>query len=255
MILDDCIKQAAQLVKSGQRIAVLTGAGVSRESGVPTFRDALAGLWAQYDPQTLATLEAFRRNPKLVWDWYEYRRALVRKARPNPGHTALAVLEKRVPHLRIITQNVDDLHEQAGSADVIHLHGNIARSRCFFDCRGYPTVIDVTVFEWDRENGPPGCPHCGRWVRPDVVWFGETLPPEQLETAMQLCAACDVGIVIGTSGLVSPAAHLPALAKRSGAALIEINPDDTMITALADVRLQGPSGEMLPRMLEALDHV
>ncbi|MCB9450835.1 MAG: NAD-dependent deacylase [Anaerolineaceae bacterium] len=246
------IQRAAERLRNSQRPAVLTGAGVSKESGVPTFRDAVEGLWAKYDPMELATPGAFRKNPKLVWDWYEYRRGLVRTAQPNPGHDALAALESRFPGLPVITQNVDDLHEQAGSTNVIHLHGNIAESKCFFDCQGSPTLIDVSQLEWDKENGPPACPHCGRWVRPNVVWYGEMLPGDQLQTAMLASQRADVMLVIGTSGLVSPAASLPGVARHAGATLIEINPDYSAITRIADIKLDGPSGEIMPRLLAAL---
>lgn len=249
----ETIQQAADLIKNAERIAVLTGAGVSKESGVPTFRDAMEGLWAKYDPQQLATPQAFKSDPKLVWDWYTWRRGLASKAKSNPGHIALAELEKHNPTTTIITQNVDDLHEQAGSSDVVHLHGNIAQNKCFDDCQGDPTIIDVESFTWDRENGPPACPHCGAWVRPNVVWFGEMLPTDNLERAKQLSTACDVMIVVGTSGLVTPAATMPTYAKHGGAKVIEVNPDYSMITRIADVKLEGPSGEMLPPVIEALN--
>lgn len=247
------VQRAADLLKNSRQIVVLTGAGVSKESGVPTFRDAMEGLWAKYDPQMLATPQAFRANPKLVWDWYEWRRMMVRAAKPNPGHLALAALERRFPALDLITQNVDDLHEQAGNRRVIHLHGNIAQSRCFFDCQGSPTLIDVSQLRWDVDSGPPPCPHCGRWVRPDVVWFGEALPPVALERALALSASCDVMLVVGTSGLVSPASEMPRIAKDYEAAIIDVNPDISMITRMADVHLQGPSGIMLPQIVEVLD--
>ncbi len=245
------IQQAVEILRQSKRLAVLTGAGVSKESGVPTFRDAQDGLWAKYDPQQLATALAFMENPKLVWDWYEYRRGMVAQAKPNPGHVALAELEKYFPEMVVITQNVDDLHEQAGSTRVIHLHGNIAQSKCFFNCQGEPTLIDVSKIEY--EEGPPACPHCGQWVRPNVVWFGEILPVEQLDAAKEASATTDVMIVVGTSGLVTPAASLPGLAQRNGAKIIEVNPDYSMITRIADVKLEGASGEMLPRVMQALD--
>jgi NAD-dependent deacetylase len=250
---DEIINQAAQIVRESKRIAVLSGAGVSKESGVPTFRDALDGLWVQYDPQQLATPQAFRENPKLVWDWYQYRREIASKSKPNAGHFALAALEKRYPQTTVITQNVDDLHEQAGSKNMIHLHGNIAQSKCFDNCQGNPTVIDITTIEWDRESGPPPCPHCGAWVRPDVVWFTEMLAEYDLAAAVGISLDCDVMIVVGTSGLVTPAASLPGKAKSGGAKIIEVNPDYSMITRIADVKLEGPSGQMLPRLLAALD--
>lgn len=253
MTQDDLIRQAAEIIKHSKRIAVLTGAGVSKESGVPTFRDALDGLWARYDPQQLATPQAFQANPKLVWDWYEYRREMVRQAKPNAGHVALAEIQRGYPNTTLITQNVDDMHEQAGSTGVIHLHGNIARSKCFSNCRGIPTIIDLDSFAWDHTAGPPACPHCGGWVRPDVVWFGEMLPDYELHTAQTASEQCDVMLVVGTSGLVTPAATLPSVAKHAGAKIIEVNPDYSAITRIADVKLDGASGEMLPRVMEAFD--
>jgi NAD-dependent deacetylase len=247
------IRQAAERLRSSHSPVILTGAGVSKESGVPTFRDAVEGLWAQYDPTQLATPAAFASNPKLVWDWYEFRRSIGRSAQPNPGHRALATLEARFPGLPVITQNVDDLHEQAGSTNVIHLHGSIAQNKCYFNCQGDPTLVDVSQLEWDPESGPPACPHCGHWVRPNVVWFGEMLPADQLQAATAACRTADVMLVIGTSGLVTPAASLPAVAKRAGACVIEINPDYSAITRIADIKLDGPSGEVMPRLLAALD--
>lgn len=246
------IQQAAEQIRASHNLVVLTGAGVSKESGVPTFRDAVDGLWAQYDPMKLATYNAFLEDPKLVWDWYEYRRSMVQKAQPNPGHAALTKLQQQFPSLKIITQNVDDLHERAGSQHVIHLHGNIAESKCFFDCQGDPTLIDISQLEWDHEAGPPACPHCGRWVRPNVVWFGEILPDRPLRAASVASRSADVMMVIGTSGLVTPAATLPAIARQSGAHIIEINPVDSAITRIAHIKLTGPSGEILPQILEAL---
>jgi NAD-dependent deacetylase len=246
------IESAAALIKASQHIAVLTGAGVSKESGVPTFRDAIDGLWAKYDPQQLATKSAFEQNPKLVWDWYEYRRDLVHQAHPNPGHQTLAQLEHYYPGLTLITQNVDDLHEQAGSRNIIHLHGNIAQSKCFFDCQGNPTLVNVANITWDKTSGPPPCPHCGRPVRPDVVWFGEALPYDALQIAIRTSQTCDLMLVIGTSGLVEPAASLPRTAKVHGATVIEINPDESMLTRLVDLKLTGASGVILPQILEAL---
>lgn len=254
--MDEQIRQAAAILSAARRPVVLTGAGVSRESGVPTFRDALDGLWARYDPQQLATPQAFRADPKLVWDWYQYRRDLVRQARPNPGHLALVALEGRLAALPIITQNVDDLHEQAGSTDVIHLHGRLMQNRCFFDCQGAPTLIDLAALpDWDHAAGPPPCPHCGRWVRPDVVWFGEMLPPDALERAVRLSATCDVMLVIGTAGVVAPASQMPSYARRSGAHVIEINPAASAITPLAEVWLAAPSGEALPLLMQAMSDV
>jgi len=247
------IQDCANYLLAAKQIVVLTGAGVSKESGIPTFRDALGGLWTRYDPTELATPQAFRENPKLVWDFYEYRRELMRPAEPNPGHYALAALQKRFPTLRIITQNVDDLHERAGSTDVIRLHGNIAHNKCSANCQGNPTLVDVSQITWDKTSGPPPCPHCGKPVRPDVVWFGEMLPSDQLEHAAKLLQIADVMLVVGTSGMVSPSAEMPGIVKDNGGVVIEVNPDYSMISRIATLKLEGPSGVMLPQVVEALD--
>jgi NAD-dependent deacetylase len=200
----------------------------------------------------LATAIAFMTDPKVVWDFYEFRREIMRPAQPNPGHYALAELQRRYPSTRIITQNVDDLHERAGSTDVIRLHGKIAGNKCFFNCQGDPTPVDVSQIEWDKTSGPPPCPHCGRWVRPDVVWFGEVLPSAQVKAALELLARTEVLLVVGTSGVVSPAAEMPFLVKQRGAGIIEVNPFKSEVTKFADIWLEAPSGEVLPRVVEAL---
>lgn len=246
----DVLEQAVQLVRAAQRLVIFTGAGVSAESGVPTFRDALTGLWARYDPQELATPQAFQRNPALVWDWYEYRRGLVRAARPNPAHVAIARLQNARPQVTLITQNVDDLHEQAGSQAVIRLHGSIARTRCFYDCQGHPTLIAPDVLASLPPASPPACPHCGRWLRPDVVWFGEALPARALEAAFDAAQRCDALLAVGTSGLVEPAASLPHVARRAGAFIVEVNPAASAVAP--DVWLQGPAGLIMPALLERL---
>lgn len=253
MVSTEQISQVSLMIREARQIAVLTGAGVSAESGVPTFRDAMDGLWSRYDPLELATQQAFLQNPKLVWDWYEYRREMVKKAQPNPGHFALAELQRRYPSLRIITQNVDDLHERAGSTDVIHLHGNIAATKCFYNCQGEPTIVDISTLEWDKENGPPPCPYCGRPLRPDVVWFGENLPAEHLNQALGLSSRVDLMLVIGTSGVVMPAAKLPFITRRSEGQVVEINPVKSEITQIANVWLEGASGEVPPQVVAGLD--
>jgi NAD-dependent deacetylase len=246
------IQQAAEMLQKAARIAVLTGAGVSQESGVPTFRDALTGLWAQYDPTQLGTPAAFRQNPKLVWEWFEFRRGLVRNAKPNPGHVAIAQLQQRSLDCTIITQNVDDLHEQAGAHDVLHVHGLIAETKCFFNCRGEPTLIDLATLP-PSDDVPPLCPYCGRWLRPNVVWFTENLPRDVWAAAGDAALTCDVILVVGTSGLVEPAGGLPRVAKQRGAKIIEVNPIESVITPLADIWLDAPSGVALPRVIEAMN--
>ena len=253
---DQFIQLAAEWIHSAKKIVVSTGAGVSKESGVPTFRDALDGLWEQYNPEDLATPFAFKKNPKLVWDWYEYRRNLARRVQPNPGHKALAEIEKRHPNTVVITQNVDDLHEQAGSRNVIHLHGNIAQHKCFNDCQGNPTLIDIATLDFDIEQGPPNCPNCSAHVRPNVVWFHEALPQSDLREAMAHSLQADLMIVIGTSGIVMPAAALPEIAKSAEqgvpAKIIEVNPTESGITHLADLKLTGQSGAILPQIIAIL---
>ena len=233
-----------EALRTANHVAVLTGAGISAESGVPTFGEAQTGLWAQYDPEELASPQAFRRNPKLVWDWYTWRRELVSKAEPNPGHLALVALESKVPRFTLITQNVDGLHERAGSQNIIELHGNIMRTKCFDNGRllnSWPETDDV----------PPRCPHCGGMLRPDVVWFGESLPYDALATAVANAQACDIFFSIGTSALVQPAASLPIEAIQGGAITVEINPQNTPLTSHVNYALTGGAGSVLPALLAA----
>jgi NAD-dependent deacetylase len=247
---DNPIQQAAEWIRDAVVVAILTGAGVSKESGVPTFRDKVDGLWAQYDPKKLDTADAFQENPKLVWDWYQSRRKQIRQVQPNPGHYALAQLQDYNVHL--ITQNIDDLHERAGSTDVIHLHGSIMQYKCFNHCQGFPTILDSADVREDTDEVPPRCPHCGSYVRPGVVWFGEMLPEQEIKRASEISRRCDVMLVVGTSGIVNPAAQLPGFAKGAKAKIIEINPDDTPLMPLADLKLRGASGVILPKIVEAL---
>jgi NAD-dependent deacetylase len=227
---------------------VLTGAGVSAESGVPTFRDAQSGYWARFDPQTLASPQGFDQNPGLVWGWYMSRLETVEGARPNAGHAALAALERRLGEgFSLFTPNVDDLHERAGSHRVFHLHGNISRFHCR-DC-----AAPHTLRPEDRSSpSPPRCAACGGPVRPGVVWFGEMLPAGLLDTAIRLARESDACLVAGTSGVVRPAADLPFAAEGAGRPVIEVNPDPTPITGIATVFLSGPSGVVLPRLLQRL---
>lgn len=229
-----------------EHIAVLTGAGISAESGIPTFREAQTGLWAKYDAQELATPAAFRRNPKLVWDWYKWRRSLVRSASPNAGHYALTRMEERCPHFVLITQNVDGLHQEAGSVNVIELHGNLRRNKCFANGHPVDSGQEIVALEADE---PPRCPHCQSLLRPDVVWFGEALPQSSLEAAYTAAQTCQLFLAIGTSAVVHPAASIPYVAMESGAITVEINPERTALTPRVDFALHFPAGEMLPRLL------
>ncbi|MBP7964880.1 MAG: NAD-dependent deacylase [Caldilineaceae bacterium] len=238
---------ATHLLTSARRVACLTGAGISAESGVPTFRDAQTGLWSRFDAQTLASPQGFAADPGLVWRWYMWRLDLVERVRPNPGHLALAALADLVPSFTLITQNVDDLHEQAGSRDVLHLHGNIARFKC--NRCGKPHALQPAE---RTDNNPPHCHHCGGLVRPDVVWFGEMLTQSVLTGAWQAVEHCDLLLVAGTSGMVYPAASLPGVAQAHGAKVIDINPASTPISHMADLFLQGPAGEILPALAKAV---
>lgn len=234
-----------RLLRRSSRIAALTGAGVSQESGLRTFRDAQTGLWAQYKPADLASPEAFRRDPKLVWDWYAWRREALKGVRPNPGHYALAEMARRVPEFTLITQNVDGLHAMAGSPQVIELHGNIQRVRCA-ECGTFAT-------EWPEDGGEvPRCPICGGMLRPHVVWFGEALPRPELEAAVAAARGCEIFLSIGTSGVVQPAASLAYGARNHGATLVEVNLEPTPLTLKVDFSLQGKSGKILPALVSAI---
>jgi len=217
---------------------------VSAESGVPTFREAGTGLWAQYDPQELATPDAFRRDPELVWRWYRWRRELVASVAPNPGHHALVLLAERLPALTIVTQNVDGLHQRAGSTHVLEFHGNIFENRCF--------VEGCLVDDADMSVAVPLCPGCGGMLRPGVVWFGESIPESALQSAADAVSGCDLFFSIGTSSLVWPAAGLAETARQQGADVVEINLDATSLTAQANYCLQGKSGELLPELVDCL---
>jgi NAD-dependent deacetylase len=244
--LPELIERAAAHLRGARHVCVLTGAGISAESGIPTFRDAQEGLWAQYSPLDLATPEGFERDPELVWRWYEWRRDMIRAARPNAGHVALAQLAGRVPRLTLVTQNVDGLHQRAGSPYVLEYHGNILRDRC--------TVEQVVAerSEDSRRSPLPRCASCGGLLRPDVVWFGEMIPADALLQADAAAADCDAFLSIGTSSLVYPAAGLAESALRRGVPVIEVNPNPTDLAAHAHVVLAGPSGQVLPALLEAM---
>ncbi|MCP4362437.1 MAG: NAD-dependent deacylase [Chloroflexi bacterium] len=238
-------EELVELIQTAPHVAALTGAGVSAESGVPTFREAQTGLWAQYDPQQLATPAAFQQNPRLVWEWYMWRRGLISAVTPNPGHLALVELEKLVPQLTLITQNVDGLHAQAGSQNIIELHGNIMRTKCF--AHNHP------VNHWvETEEAPPRCPQCDSLLRPDVVWFGESLPAAALHTAINAAQTADLFFSIGTSALVQPAASLPIEAMQNNVVTVEINLQATPITPYVTHVLSGPAGEILPALLTAV---
>lgn len=235
-------------VQNSRHLVVFTGAGVSAESGVHTFRDALTGLWAKFDPMQLATPEAFLRDPALVWGWYEWRRQLLLGVQPNPAHLAIAELEQRLPKVTVITQNVDDLHERAGSRNILHLHGSIFAPRCFACSRPY-AFTSAPSMSSEQALEPPVCTTCGDKVRPGVVWFGEALPEAELAAAFAAAEDCDCLLSVGTSGVVQPAALIPATARRAGATVIHINPEAVSVQHTNEHSLQGPAGQVLPLFL------
>ena len=244
----DRLQTAARALARSARLTVFTGAGVSKESGIPTFREPETGLWAQYDPMQLATPEAYREDPAFVWSWYEHRFGATADAEPNPGHLAIAELEQLLPKVVVITQNIDGLHQRAGSSHVIELHGSMHSFRCIDGRhRGY---------RWedfsDQTEKPPRCPECGDYLRPEVVWFGEGLPSDAFGAAQHLSAGCDVMLIVGTSGVVYPAAAMPMIAKEAGATVIDVNPEWDALAQTSDVFLQGPGGEVLPQLVLAV---
>ncbi|MFC0679884.1 NAD-dependent deacylase [Lysobacter korlensis] len=238
-------------------LVFLTGAGMSAESGVPTFRDALTGLWSRFDAEALATPAAFRRDPELVWGWYRWRAAQLLDVQPHAGHDAIATIERRGFKVDVITQNVDDLHERAGNRNVVHLHGKLLRSRCI-DCGARrdpdPITLDPPSSREGEREAPPRCEVCGGQFRPDVVWFGEALPQAEWEYAQDALARCDRVIVVGTSGLVQPAASLPSLARALGKPVLEINPQPSAITPEVDAFWALPASTGLTRLLDELDN-
>jgi NAD-dependent deacetylase len=238
-------------LREAERVVILTGAGVSAESGIPTFRDKQTGLWEKFDAAELATPQAFERDPALVWGWYEWRRTLVLKSKPNTAHRAIAAMSQLVPQLTLITQNVDDLHERAGSRSVLHLHGELSRPYCA-GCRlAYvlpEEIPDLPAAGMRIE--PPRCRACGAMIRPGVVWFGESLPEPPWRAARAAAKRCDVFFCCGTSSLVQPAASLTDMAIGAGAVTVQINPNATDYDESVSVVLRGPAGVVLPRILD-----
>lgn len=239
---------AVTTLKKATSICMLTGAGISAESGIPTFRDKQTGLWERYRAEDLASIDAFERDPAIVWSWYQWRRGEVKDKRPNPAHHALARWQQHSNELgqplTIITQNVDDLHEQAGSV-VTHLHGELWKNHCSGCGRIYPSQIDPAHRDLIQ------CKHCGGHIRPSIIWFGEMLPEQAWQTAQLAAMSCEVFISIGTSSIVYPAAGLAQLAKQNGATIIEINPNPTS-NPMVDIQLPYPAGLILPALVEQL---
>ncbi len=237
-------------LRAARHIVVMTGAGASAESGIPTFRDALTGLWANFDAASLATPDAFARDPELVWGWYEWRRMMALRAQPNAGHRAIAEMAAKAGRLTLITQNVDDLHERAGCASALHLHGSLHHPRCSACATPHALPPDIPDEPpGGRRLAPPACRACGGPVRPGVVWFGEYLPHAALAAAQAAAADCDVFFSVGTSALVYPAAELPHVARRAGAVVVQVNPGPTDLDAAAHHNLRGRAGEVLPRLV------
>lgn len=245
-------KELIEQLRAAQHVVVFTGAGVSQESGIPTFRDAMTGIWENFDAEMLATPKAFTKERDLVWGWYEWRRVLVMRCQPNPAHLVIAAMAAHVPKLTLITQNVDDLHERAGSSEVIHLHGSLHRPHCFACRRPYelpPGIPDEPAS--GRRLMPPRCTHCNGYIRPGVVWFGESLKGDSWSKAKQSIRACDVMFSIGTSAIVYPAAELPFEAAKRRACVIQVNPNPTDLDGVASHNLRGKAGEIMDALYKA----
>lgn len=241
MSLEEELARAREMISGAEALVVLTGAGISAESGVPTFRGK-EGLWKTYRAEELATPQAFSRDPVLVWEWYQWRRRLIAGVKPNPGHEALARMEEKASHFLLSTQNVDGLHALAGSQRLLELHGSIWKTQCT-GCaqKKEDRRLDLKL--------PPRCDNCGGLLRPAVVWFGEALEPQVVSQATRALAGCDLMIVVGTSGIVQPAASFPFLAKEAGAKIVEVNLERTPHSPMSDLVLLGKAAQILPRLL------
>jgi NAD-dependent deacetylase len=242
--------QLIDVVKVAHHVMVLTGAGISAESGLPTFRDPLTGLWERFNPEELATPRAFERDPALVWGWYEWRRMKALQAIPNAAHRAIQSLQEKVAQMTLVTQNVDDLHERAGSPNVQHLHGTLANPYCVACQEPYtvPPGVPEEPSEGRRVD-PPRCAFCGARIRPGVVWFGEALPQREWELAARAAEDCDVFVCVGTSSIVYPAASLIERAAARGAVTVQVNPGGTDWDTRVSYDLRGPAGVVLPALL------
>ncbi|MCU0412563.1 MAG: NAD-dependent deacylase [Bacteroidetes bacterium] len=234
------------LLSTVRSVCVLTGAGISAESGVATFRGD-GGIWNKLRPEELANFDAFMRNPQLVWEWYSYRRTILQDVRPNPGHTAFVRMEQLIPDFTLVTQNVDNLHRRAGSSRVLELHGNIERSYCV-SCGTFANDVHVS-----DEVQVPRCAACGGLIRPDVVWFGEMLPQDELDEAHEAAGRCELCLSVGTSGVVYPAAGIPIHARQAGAYLVEVNTEETDLSRHANELLRGASGTILPELVRIME--
>ncbi|MFJ3371735.1 SIR2 family NAD-dependent protein deacylase [Pseudomonas sp. NPDC086251] len=248
------IEQAVEALQKAKKVVFFTGAGISADSGIPTYREKLSGIWAGYDPRDLETAKAFRENPALVWGWYLWRRLRVAQAEPNAAHLAMPRMANSQRQISVITQNIDDLHERAGSLNVVHLHGSLAMPKCFACHR--PAVAPPDQSAVSNEGAliePPRCQRCNGKMRPAVVWYGEDLPPQAWKAAVQLVKDCDLLISVGTSGIVMPAAGLPDLALASGASVIHVNKADVAMGEQREFMLMGAAAEILPMLLERIE--
>lgn len=241
--MTESIERIVKKIRGAKKIVFFTGAGISAESGISTFRGA-GGLWNKLKPEELASFDAFMKNPDRVWDWYQYRKEIIHQSQPNAAHLAIAEAEKYFPEVTVVTQNIDNLHRRAGSSTVHELHGNIEKNYCIGCGRRY----DSPGF---AANGVPKC-QCGSLIRPDIVWFGEMLPEEAYQASEKAAQSCDAVFVIGTSAVVYPAAQIPIIAKRTGAFLIEINIEKTELSRMADISIFGKAGEIMPAILNEI---
>lgn len=247
------MQRAADVLRRSKTIVFFSGAGISAESGIPTFRDKLTGLWAKRDPQRLETADAFRDNPALVWGWYLWRRHQVSGAKPNAAHLCIPRFQDAGWEVSVITQNIDDLHERAGSLDVVHVHGSLMDAKCFACHRpGELTPDQLRVSEEGQWIEPPRCEHCNERLRPGVVWFKEKMPEDAWRSAVRLVRDCDVLISVGTSGVVMPAAGIPEMALAAGAAVIHVNLEEVGWVGADEIMLKGSAGVVLPELLLAV---
>ena len=242
--MQELIQKATEIVAMSRSITVLTGAGISAESGIATYRDA-DGLWNNFRAEDFSSVESFKKDPKMVWDWYKERRRLMAAAEPNAGHKALAEMERRNMQFMLLTQNIDGLHQRAGTDNIVELHGSVWRLRCTM-------CLDEWEYRGEMDSGMPFCGSCHGLARPAVVWFSEPLNESQWQRAVR-AAYCDTMIVVGTSALVNPVASLPDLALKNGARVIEVNLEKTPITEIATVSIQGKAGEILPELVKETD--
>jgi NAD-dependent deacetylase len=244
----DLLQQAVDLLQAAQSILVFTGAGMSKESGIPTYREPLTGVWENVDPILMATQFGYLEQPEKAWQWHVYFRTLIANSEPNAGHRALAQWQSHSSKLNMLTQNIDDLHERAGSTGVIHLHGSIFTHKCFQDCQGTPTMLRLSELRDERE--PPHCPHCDGFVRPAVVWYGDQLDPLNVRAMRAFVEQADVVLCVGLSGAITY--QIPQKIRQKGGKVIEINPNASAITEVVDVWLQDTAAHALPHLVEHL---